>query len=105
MVKYAPNAGTVGHVWCKIAVVDSELPEAMDELIELIETMPGAFRGEFELGYWGGIAEGADAWSVRVEADIVDTEFFLTGSTPSKVLREALEETKRKIPPTSKPEV
>jgi hypothetical protein len=75
----------------------------MDELIELMETMPGAFRGEFQLGYWGGVREGADAWSVRIEADIEDTEFFLTGSTPSAVLRDALEEIKRRIPPTSQP--
>ena len=82
--------------------MDSELPEAMDELIELIElieTMPGAFHGEFQLGYWGGLTKGTDAWSVRFEADIVDTEFFLTGSTPSAVLRDALEEAKRRIPP------
>ena len=77
--------------------VDSELPEAMDELIELIDTMPGAFRGEFQLGYWGGVTDGADAWSVRIEADIEDTEFFLTGNTPSAVLWKALEETKRRI--------
>jgi hypothetical protein len=50
-------------------LVDSELPEAMDELIELIESMPGAFRGEFQLGYWGGVTEGTDAWSVRFEAE------------------------------------
>lgn len=80
--------------------MDSELPQAMDELIELIDTMPGTFRGEFQLGYWGGVTEGADAWSVRVEADIEGTEFFLTGSTPSAVLRKALEETKLRIPPT-----
>jgi hypothetical protein len=83
--------------------VDRELSEAMDELIQLIETMPGAFRGEFQLGYWGGVAEGADAWSVRFEADIVDTEVFLTGSTPSAALRDALKEAKRRIPPTSQP--
>jgi hypothetical protein len=57
---------------------DSVLPEALDELIELIEAMPGVFRGEFQLGYCGGVTGGADAWSVRVEADIEDTEFFLT---------------------------
>ena len=85
-----------------MTVVDNELPEAMDALIQLIDTMPGTFRGEFQLGYWGGVTEGADAWSVRVEADIEDTEFFVTGSTPSAVLRKALEEAKRKIPPTSR---
>jgi hypothetical protein len=41
----------------------------MDELIELIESMPGAFRGEFQLGYWGGVTEGTDAWSVRFKAE------------------------------------
>jgi hypothetical protein len=30
--------------------VDSDVPEALDELIELIETVPGAFRGEFPFG-------------------------------------------------------
>jgi hypothetical protein len=83
--------------------VDGDLPEAMDELTELMETMPGAFRGEFELGYWGGVTGGADAWSVRVEADIEGTTFFLTGNTPSVVLRKAAEETRRRIPPASQP--
>lgn len=80
--------------------VDDELPQALDELIELIDTMPGTFRGQFQLGYWGGVSEGADAWSVRVEADIEDTEIFLTGSSPSAALKMALVETKRRIPPT-----
>lgn len=75
----------------------------MDELIQLIEAMPGAFRGEFQLGYWGGVAEGGDAWSVRVEADIEDTEFFLTGSTASAALRNALEEINRRISRTTEP--
>jgi hypothetical protein len=79
--------------------VDSELPQALDEMIELIQTMPGTFRGEFQLGYWGGVTEGADAWSVRVEADIEDTEFFLTAGTPSEALKRAIQETKRRIPP------
>ena len=43
-----------------------DVPEDLDELIELINTMPGAFHGEFQLGFWGGVTEGADAWSVRV---------------------------------------
>jgi len=67
-----------------------------------MDTMPGAFRGEFQLGYWVGVTEGSDAWSIRVEADIEGTEFFLTGSTPSAVLRKAVEETRRRIPPTSR---
>jgi hypothetical protein len=83
-----------------MSVVDGELPEALDELIELIDTMPGRFRGEFQLGYWGGVTQGADAWSVRVEADIEGTEFFVTGSSPSAVLRKALGEANRRIPPT-----
>jgi hypothetical protein len=73
--------------------MDSDLPAALDELIELIRTMPGAFRGEFELGFWGGVTEGADAWHIRVEADIEDTEFFLTAPTPIAALRRAVEET------------
>ena len=95
-----PYAGTVRRCGSMTAV-DSELPEAVDELIELIDTMPGTFRGEFQLGYWGGVTGGADAWSVRVEADIEGTEFFLTGNSPSAVLRKALEETRRRIPPTA----
>lgn len=79
-----------------MTAMDSELPQALEELIELIENMPGAFRGEFQLGYWGGVTQGADAWSVRVEADIRDTEFFLTAPTPSLALRRAVEETKRR---------
>jgi hypothetical protein len=77
--------------------MDSDLPEALDEMIELIQTMPGSFRGEFQLCFWGGVTEGAEAWSVRVEADIDGTEFFLTAGTPSGALRLAVEETKRRI--------
>ena len=87
------NTGTAA-VWPS---TDSDLPEALDDMIDLIQTMPGAFRGEFQLGYWGGVTEGADAWSVRVEADIEDAEFFLTGAAPSETLRRAIEETKRRI--------
>jgi len=76
------------------------VPEALRRLVELMETMPGSFRGEFQLGYWGGVTGGADAWSVRVEADIDETEFFLTGSTAEEVLRKAFDETQRRIPPT-----
>ena len=60
-----------------------------------------ATSGDFKLAtdsFWGGVTEGADAWSVRVEADIVDTEFFLTAPTPSDALKRAIEETKRRIP-------
>jgi hypothetical protein len=78
--------------------MDSDLPDALDEMIELIESMPGTFRGEFQLGYWGGVTKGADAWSIRVEADIEDNEFFLTAPTPSAALRRAVAETKRRIP-------
>jgi hypothetical protein len=84
-----------------MTIVDSELSEAIDELAELMDTMPGAFRGEFQLGYWGGVTGGADAWSVHVEADIEGTTLFLTGSTPSAVLRKAAAETRRRIPPES----
>jgi hypothetical protein len=81
-----------------MCVMDSALNEALAEMVELMQSMPGTFRGEFQLGFWGGVTEGADAWSVRVEADMVDTEFFLTASTPSDALRRAIEETKRRIP-------
>ena len=81
-----------------MTTMDSELPQALDELIELIDNMPGTFRGEFQLGYWGGVTQDADAWSVRVEADIRDTEFFLTAPTPTLAVRRAIEETKRRIP-------
>ena len=75
------------------------VPQALSEMVELLETMPGTFRGEFQLGFWGGVTGGADAWSIRVEADIVDTEFFLTAQSPEEALRKGLDETKRRIPP------
>jgi hypothetical protein len=81
-----------------MCVMDSVPDEALAEMVELMQSMPGAFRGEFQLGFWSGVTEGADAWSVRVEADIMDTEFFLTVPTPSDALRRAIEETKRRIP-------
>ena len=73
--------------------------DALREMVELIETMPGTFRGEFQLGFWGGVTGGTDAWSIRVEADIVDTEFFVTAQSPEEALQKGLEETKRRIPP------
>jgi hypothetical protein len=81
-----------------MCVMDPALNEALAEMVDLMQSMPGTFRGEFQLGFWGGVTEGADAWSVRVEADIVDTEFFLTAPTASDALRRAIEETKRRIP-------
>jgi hypothetical protein len=76
-----------------------DVPQALSEFAELMETMPGTFRGEFQLGFWGGVNQGADAWSIRVEADIVDTEFFLTAQSPGEALRQGLAETRRRIPP------
>jgi hypothetical protein len=81
-----------------MCVMDPALNEALAEMVDLMQSMPGTFRGEFQLGVRGGVTEGADAWSVRVEADIVDTEFFLTAPTASDALRRAIEETKRRIP-------
>ena len=81
-----------------MCVMDPALNEALAEMVELMQSMPGTFRGEFQLGFWGGVTEGADAWSIRVEADIVDTEFFLTAPTPSDALRRAIDETKRRSP-------
>jgi hypothetical protein len=76
-----------------------DVPEALVTLSEFMKTMPGTFRGGFQLGFWGGVTKGADAWSIKVEADIVDTEFFLTAQTPGEALRNGLEEAKRRIPP------
>ena len=76
-----------------------DLPGELTRLVEVIETMPGAFRGEFQLGFWGGVTEGADAWSIRVEADMEDTESFLTASTPVDAIQKALDEAQRRIPP------
>ena len=73
--------------------MDSELSETMDELIQLIDDAWSLSRG-VSTRLLGRRHGRADAWSVRFEADIVDTEFFLTGSTPSAVLRDALEEAK-----------
>jgi len=78
--------------------MDDDVSQALSDLVDLMETMPGTFRGEFQLGFWGGVIGGADAWSIRVEADIIDTEFFLTAQSPGEALRKGLEETKRRIP-------
>lgn len=75
------------------------VPEALHRMVELLETMPGAFRGEFHLGFWGGVTGGADARSIQVEADIEDGEFFLTAQSPEEALQKALEETRRRTPP------
>jgi len=78
--------------------MSERVSEALQQMVELLETMPGTFRGEFQLGFWGGVTGGADAWSIRVEADIVDGEFFVTAQSALEALQKGLEETKRRIP-------
>ena len=60
--------------------------------------MPGGFRGEFELGYWGGVSGDADAWYVRFEGDISGGEIFVTARTPEDALRKARAEAIKRIP-------
>jgi hypothetical protein len=71
-----------------VGVIDELTPDTDVELIPLIATMPGAFEYS-HFGYWGGVTEGADAWFVRVEADIEGTEFILIGSNSLAVLGKA----------------
>jgi len=82
-----------------MVVMYDGVPDALHRLVELIESKPGTFRGEFQLGYWGGVTDDADAWSIRVEADIEDTEFFVTAPTPEEALERAIVETLRRLPP------
>lgn len=79
------------------------LDGALDQLVETANTLPGAFRPEFELGYWAGVDPAeADPWYVRFEGDIMgddgSEEFVLTGRTPTEVLARAHEEAWRRVP-------
>jgi hypothetical protein len=78
--------------------MDSDVHRALDELVQLVDTMPGAFRGEFELGYWGGVTHGADCWWVRFEADIYDGSLLVTALTATEALDKARGEAITRIP-------
>ena len=68
---------------------------ALRELVALADSLPGQFRPEFELGYWAGVS-GAEAWYVRFEGDIEDTEFTVLGFTAAEALRRAAVEASRR---------
>jgi hypothetical protein len=78
-----------------------DVTDALAALVDTADTLPGAFRPEFSLTYWSGVADGADAWSCRFEGDIEGddgSEFFITGQSAAEVLRKASEEAWRRVP-------
>jgi hypothetical protein len=78
--------------------VDEETATALQELVDLAESFPGQFKPEFELGYWAGVAEGAERWYVRFEGDIRDNEFTVLAHTAAEALRLATHEARTRIP-------
>ena len=74
---------------------------ALREMVNTMDTLPGAFRPEFTLTYRAGVADGADAWSCTVEGDIRGDDgstLTLLGPTAAEVLIRAREETLRRLP-------
>lgn len=67
-------------------------------MVEVVDTFPGAFRAEFELGYWAGVAEDAQRWYVRFGGDIRDDEFTVLGHSAAEALRTAAHEAVARIP-------
>lgn len=70
------------------ALVNEETAAALQHLVEVADALPGAFRPEFDLGYWSGVS-GAEPWYVRFEGDIEGTEFTVLGFTAAEALRKA----------------
>lgn len=82
--------------------MDDETAPALAELVTLANELPGAFRPEFELGYWSGVVDGAEPWYVHFEGDIEGTEFMVMGLTATEALRKAAAEAKRRSDAVSK---
>jgi hypothetical protein len=78
--------------------VNDDTAAALRDLVDLADGFPGAFKPEFELGYWAGVAEGAERWYVRFEGDIRDNEFTVLGHSAAEVLRAAAHEANVRIP-------
>ncbi|WP_432881117.1 hypothetical protein ACQPYH_36695 [Kribbella sp. CA-245084] len=78
--------------------MDDETAAALRELVEIADGIPGQFKPEFELGYWAGVAEGAERWYVRFEGDIRDNEFTVLGHSAAETLRLAAREAQARIP-------
>ncbi|HEX4338206.1 MAG TPA: hypothetical protein VH062_20015 [Polyangiaceae bacterium] len=84
------------------ADLGDDIVEALNALVNTADTLFGAYRPEFSLGYWSGVAEGAEAWSCTFEGDIRGDDgdrFFVTGHTAAEVLRRASDEAWRRAPP------
>jgi hypothetical protein len=71
---------------------------ALRDLVDLADGFPGAFKPDFELGYWAGVAEGSERWHVRFEGDIRDNEFTVLGHSAAEAPRSAVREAQARIP-------
>ena len=78
--------------------MNEDTAAALRELVDLADGFPGAFKPEFELGYWAGVAEGTERWYVRFEGDIRDNEFTVLGHSAAVSLRAAVREAQACIP-------
>ena len=63
--------------------------EALARLAAMADALPGAFRPEFELGYWSGVDEGSESWYVHFEGDIEGNEFTVLGHTAADAINAA----------------
>ena len=81
----------------RLASVEDDTATALREMVELADCFPGQYKPEFELGYWAGVAAGAERWWVRFEGDIRDHEFTVLGHSPAEALRSAAREARERI--------
>ena len=77
-------------------MTDSDVAASLAELVALADNYPGAFKPEFDLGYWAGV-EGAEPWFVRFEGDIEENEFTVLGFSAAEALRKAKAEAERRL--------
>jgi len=77
--------------------VEDKTATALREMVDLANRFPGAFKPEFELGYWAGVPAGAESWYVRFEGDIRDNEFTVLGHSAAEVLERAADEARARI--------
>lgn len=85
------------HLLLYVHPMDSDTAAALQAMVDLVEELPGQFRPEFELGYWGGAADGGERWYVRFEGDIRDNEFAVLGHSAAEALRKAAHEALQRV--------
>jgi hypothetical protein len=82
------------------------LEAALSEMVRTAKELPGAYRAEFILEYWGGVIPPAEAWCCSVEGDIMGDSgdrLSVLGHTATEALQRAAAEAWRRVPPGKDP--